>query len=77
HTTTRTTRTTRHARLDRAAVFNVIFFSALVITVPLIVFYLCLNLWFNGNPTYAGILAALSANVVAIVFVIVAFAEED
>ncbi|EGF83182.1 hypothetical protein BATDEDRAFT_85796 [Batrachochytrium dendrobatidis JAM81] len=68
-----------HSKLNvsRSAVFNLVFFSILVFAVPLVVFFYGMNHWFQDNPTLAGIAAALSANAVVILFVVVAFSESD
>ena len=55
--------------------FNLIFFSILMLIVPLGMFYGTWN--YTGNTTFAGIVAAVGANVVLISFVIVAFLEKD
>ncbi|KAH9247132.1 hypothetical protein BASA81_015275 [Batrachochytrium salamandrivorans] len=60
----------------QSVIFNLVFFSFLVFAVPLTVFFYGLDTWFQGNPTYAGIAAALSANAVVLLFVVVAFSED-
>ncbi|KAH6594931.1 hypothetical protein BASA50_006193 [Batrachochytrium salamandrivorans] len=62
--------------ISRSVIFNLVFFSFLVFAVPLTVFFYGLDTWFQGNPTYAGIAAALSANAVVLLFVVVAFSED-
>ncbi|EPX71774.1 vacuolar H-ATPase assembly protein Vma21 [Schizosaccharomyces octosporus yFS286] len=53
-------------------------FSIALFTLPLLTYYWTLKNWFSGNGTiYAGIAAAVAANIVLTLYVIVAFLEKD
>jgi vacuolar ATPase assembly integral membrane protein VMA21 len=51
-----------------------IIFTILMIVVPMAAFYLMD--YYSGNLTWAGIVSAISANLVLISFIIMAFSEE-
>lgn len=54
--------------------FKLVIFSILVLVVPLSVFYITVSKGLDS--TFAGILAAVSANIVLIGYIIIAFLEE-
>ncbi|KAK9452492.1 vacuolar ATPase assembly integral membrane protein vma21 [Dipodascopsis uninucleata] len=51
-------------------------FTAAMVIIPLGSFYLTLHLFFNENRQWAGLVAAIMANVVVISYVIFAFRED-
>jgi Na+/melibiose symporter-like transporter len=62
------------ARIQQFVFYKLITFSILVFVVPLLVFYFTVNQGLDS--THAGILAAVSANVVLIAYIVVAFLEK-
>lgn len=52
-------------------------FSVAMFAAPLTAYYLSRERLFDGNPTYAGGLAAFVANVVLVGYVIAAFLEDQ
>ncbi|PWN99511.1 hypothetical protein FA09DRAFT_295335 [Tilletiopsis washingtonensis] len=52
-------------------------FSSAMFAAPLSAYFLSVDRLFSGNPTYAGGLAALVANVVLVGYVIAAFLEDQ
>jgi VMA21-like domain len=56
-------------------VVKLIIFSLMAIVVPLTIFYASQS--FGFSSTFAGISAGISANLVLILYVIVAFIEQD
>ncbi|WBW74900.1 ER membrane V-ATPase assembly factor Vma21 [Schizosaccharomyces osmophilus] len=53
-------------------------FSIALFTLPLLTYYWTLKNWFLGQDTFkAGIAAAIVANIVATLYVLVAFWEKD
>ncbi|KAI9749579.1 MAG: vacuolar ATPase assembly integral membrane protein vma21 [Lichina confinis] len=60
-----------------AVIVKLLFFTAAMIAGPIGVYYLTVSSVFKGNSTFAGALAAITANVVLIAYVIVAMREDQ
>lgn len=60
-----------------SVIVKLLFFTAAMIAGPIGVYYLTVSSIFNGNSTFAGALAAITANVVLIAYVIVAMREDQ
>jgi len=58
-------------------IYKLLGFTLAMIVCPIGSYFLTLNMLFGGNSTYAGALAAITANVVLIGYVIVAFREDQ
>lgn len=57
---------------------KLLFFSAAMLILPLSAYYLSLEYLFGGYKTsYAAITAAVTANLVVVAYVVVAFLEDD
>lgn len=57
---------------------KLLFFSGAMLVLPLSAYYLSLEYLFQGYKTnYAAITAAITANLVVVAYVIVAFLEDD
>lgn len=57
--------------------YKLAFFSVALFAAPLTAYYFSVDRFFNGNPNYAGGLAAFVANVVLIGYVTAAFLEDQ
>ncbi|KAI1333230.1 hypothetical protein F5Y16DRAFT_393627 [Xylariaceae sp. FL0255] len=58
-------------------ILKLLAFTLAMIMVPIGSYFLTINTVFGGNSTYAGILAAILANVVLVGYVIVAYNEDQ
>lgn len=61
----------------RSVINKLLIFTALMVIAPLGVYFATANTIFAGNNTWAGALAALTANVVLFAYIIVAFREDQ
>ncbi|KAK9378896.1 uncharacterized protein V2V93DRAFT_382188 [Kockiozyma suomiensis] len=52
-------------------------FTAAMVIAPLFSFYFCVNYVFDGNSQWAGLVAALVANVVVLGYVVFAWKEDS
>ncbi|KAM3419874.1 Vacuolar ATPase assembly integral membrane protein VMA21 [Cercospora zeina] len=59
-----------------SVIYKLLGFTIAMFTFPIGTYFLSVNLFFGGNSTYAGGLAAVMANVVLISYVIVAFNDD-
>lgn len=57
--------------------YKLAFFSVALFAAPLTAYYVSIDRFFEGNPNYAGGLAALVANLVLVGYVTVAFLEDQ
>jgi hypothetical protein len=60
-----------------SVIAKLLFFTLLLVTVPLGSYFISIRTFFNGNATYAGALAALMANVVLLGYLVVAIQEDQ
>jgi hypothetical protein len=60
-----------------SVIAKLLFFTLLLVTVPLGSYFISIKTFFNGNATYAGALAALMANVVLLGYLVVAIQEDQ
>ncbi|KAG0313398.1 vacuolar ATPase assembly integral membrane protein vma21 [Linnemannia gamsii] len=60
-----------------ATVAKLAFFTVAMIAFPLATYFLTIDRYFGGNATYAGISAAVMANVVLIAYVVAAVMEDS
>ncbi|KAF2459990.1 hypothetical protein BDY21DRAFT_337079 [Lineolata rhizophorae] len=60
-----------------AVIYKLLGFTFAMITAPISIYFLSLNSIFGGNSTFAGFTAAISANVILIAYVVVAFKEDQ
>ncbi|KAK5790464.1 hypothetical protein VI817_007751 [Penicillium citrinum] len=58
-------------------IFKLLAFTAAMVVGPIGMYFLTVNTIFGGNPTYAGILAAVTANVVLFAYIYVAWKEDQ
>ncbi|KAJ5111349.1 Vacuolar ATPase assembly integral membrane protein vma21 [Penicillium argentinense] len=58
-------------------IFKLLAFTAAMVVGPIGIYFLTVNSIFGGNPTYAGITAALTANVVLFAYIYVAWKEDQ
>lgn len=64
--------------VSTSVVLKLLFFSAAMLILPLSAYYLSLEYLFGGYKTsYAAITAAITANLVVVGYVVVAFLEDD
>ncbi|KAJ3126879.1 vacuolar ATPase assembly integral membrane protein vma21 [Nowakowskiella sp. JEL0407] len=64
-------------RLDLSILFKLLFFSFLLVVLPIGSYFLSVEYIFNGNSTFAALTAAIMANLVIAAYVVVAFLEDD
>ncbi|PWN48730.1 hypothetical protein IE53DRAFT_180684 [Violaceomyces palustris] len=57
--------------------YKLAFFSVALFAAPLAAYFAAKDRLFDGNPTYAGGLAALVANLVLIAYIVAAFLEDS
>ncbi|KAF2799091.1 hypothetical protein K505DRAFT_216067, partial [Melanomma pulvis-pyrius CBS 109.77] len=60
-----------------AVIWKLLSFTFAMITLPIGTYFFTVNFVFVGNPTFAGALAAVMANVVLIAYVVVAMKEDQ
>ncbi|KAK3830900.1 MAG: hypothetical protein JOS17DRAFT_790998 [Linnemannia elongata] len=60
-----------------STVAKLAFFTVAMIVLPLATYFLTVDQYFGGNATYAGISAAVMANVILIAYVAVAVMEDS
>ncbi|KAL9048860.1 MAG: hypothetical protein Q9162_007511 [Coniocarpon cinnabarinum] len=60
-----------------SVVYKLLFFTAAMVIAPLGVYFITAQTIFAGNNTWAGALAAITANVVLIAYIIVAVQEDQ
>ncbi|KAJ5965438.1 Vacuolar ATPase assembly integral membrane protein vma21 [Penicillium waksmanii] len=58
-------------------IFKLLAFTAAMVFGPIGMYFLTVNTIFGGNPTYAGIVAAVTANVVLFAYIYVAWKEDQ
>ncbi|KAJ6157719.1 hypothetical protein N7470_005311 [Penicillium chermesinum] len=58
-------------------IYKLLFFTAAMVFGPIGMYFLTVNAIFSGNSTYAGILAAITANVVLFAYIYVAWVEDQ
>ncbi|KAF9581789.1 vacuolar ATPase assembly integral membrane protein vma21 [Lunasporangiospora selenospora] len=68
---------TKSANVSSSVVAKLAFFTGAMVIVPIGTYFVSLNKFFEGNATYAGICAAVMANVVLIAYVIAAVLEDS
>lgn len=65
-------------KISTSVVLKLLLFSAAMVVLPLSAYYLSLEYLFEGYKTsYAAITAAITANLVVVAYVVVAFLEDD
>jgi hypothetical protein len=60
-----------------SVIYKLLIFTLAMVTVPLGTYFLSVRTVFDGNPTFAGGLAALMANVVLIGYIVVAVRDDQ
>ncbi len=60
-----------------SVIYKLLVFTLAMVTVPLGAYFLSVRTVFEGNPTFAGGLAALMANVVLIGYIVVAVRDDQ
>jgi vacuolar ATPase assembly integral membrane protein VMA21 len=60
-----------------SVIYKLLIFTLAMVTVPLGAYFLSVRTVFEGNPTFAGGLAALMANVVLIGYIVVAVRDDQ
>ena len=66
------------ATVSSAVITKLLLFSAAMVVLPISAYFLSLEYIFSGyKTTYAAITAAITANLVAVAYVTVAFFEDD
>jgi hypothetical protein len=60
-----------------SVIYKLLIFTLAMITVPIGSYFLSVRTVFEGNPTFAGGLAALMANVVLIAYIFVAVRDDQ
>ncbi|EIM21549.1 hypothetical protein WALSEDRAFT_13057, partial [Wallemia mellicola CBS 633.66] len=60
-----------------SSITKLLAFSIALVVLPISIYFITLNSIFNGNSTYAAISAALTANVVLMLYVGLAIYEDD
>jgi vacuolar ATPase assembly integral membrane protein VMA21 len=60
-----------------SVIYKLLIFTLAMVTVPLGAYFLSVRTVFEGNPTFAGGLAALMANVVLIAYIFVAVRDDQ
>ncbi|KZF25985.1 vacuolar ATPase assembly integral membrane protein VMA21 [Xylona heveae TC161] len=60
-----------------SVIIKLLGFTLAMMIGPLGIYYLSLNSLFKGNSTFAGATAAITANIVLIAYVVVAFKEDQ
>ncbi|KAF9087487.1 vacuolar ATPase assembly integral membrane protein vma21 [Mortierella sp. GBA35] len=63
--------------MTRSTMAKLAFFTVAMIVFPIGTYFVTLDRYFGGNATYAGISAAVMANVVLIAYVAVAVMEDS
>lgn len=62
---------------DSSVITKLLVFTALMVVGPISVYFITANTIFAGNNTWAGALAAVTANVVLIGYIIAAIREDQ
>ncbi|KAK2734337.1 vacuolar ATPase assembly integral membrane protein vma21 [Myotisia sp. PD_48] len=75
--TTRPEDEMKYVKLPGQVLWKLILYTIIVITAPMAAYFYSLNQIFDGNTTYAGATAAGTANVVLIIYIIVAMREDQ
>jgi hypothetical protein len=60
-----------------SVIYKLLIFTLAMVTVPLGAYFLSVRTVFEGNPTFAGGLAALMANVVLVAYIFVAVRDDQ